>query len=308
MIEATAPAKIILFGEHAVVYGYPAIAVPVSALRTRVQVRPAQQGELRLFAGTPPHLLDLESIPSLREAVVQTISRTAHACGHPEPILDVTVQSDIPIAGGLGSGAALSAALARAVSLFLQTKLDQSTLNQIVYEVEKIHHGTPSGIDNTVIVYEQAIFFVRDQPIESVRIASPFSLLIADTGISASTRTAVADVRLLVESQPEMALPVLRAIGDLVVEAKQALADGDLIQLGWLMNRNHDYLKMLTVSSPELDCLVNAAQSAGALGAKLSGGGRGGNMIALASTDRVSQVEKALLAAGAARVFHTIVH
>lgn len=307
MVEASAPAKAILFGEHAVVYGHPAIAAPVSALRTRVQVKSAQDGELSLFSGDPPCRISLDAAPALLDAVTRTIELTAEACGQGVPVLEIFVQSDIPIASGLGSGAALSAALARAVSQFLGVHLELSLLNQIVYEIEKIHHGTPSGIDNTVIVYERVIFFIRDHPLQSIHLARPFTLMIADTGISAPTRIAVGDVRQLVENQPDLILPVLRAIGDVVMQARRALEDGDLETLGTLMNRNHELLKALTVSSPELDRLVDAALSAGAIGAKLSGGGRGGNMIALVSEESASQVEPALLRAGAVRVFRTTV-
>lgn len=307
MVEASAPAKVILFGEHAVVYGHPAIAAPVSALRTHVRVQSAQAGELSLFSGDPPRRTSLDAAPALLDAVTRTIQLTADACGRSAPVLEVFVQSSIPIASGLGSGAALSAALARAVSQFLGVHLELPLLNQIVYEIEKIHHGTPSGIDNTVIVYEQALFFIRDHPIQSIHLARPFTLMIADTGISAPTRIAVGDVRQLVENQPDLILPVLRAIGDVVMQARRALEDGDLEILGNLMSRNHELLRALTVSSPELDRLVDAALSAGAIGAKLSGGGRGGNMIALVSEESASQVEQALLRAGAVRVFRTTV-
>ncbi|MBZ0277676.1 MAG: mevalonate kinase, partial [Anaerolineae bacterium] len=196
-------------------------------------------------------------------------------------------------------------AVIRALSVALNCALDAAVLNDLVYEVEKLHHGTPSGIDNTVIVYEQPVYFVRGLPIERLSIGAPLHLLIADTGQSALTRVAVGDVRALYESNTVRIQTIVDAIGELVKHARRAIEKGDLMSLGALMNENHIYLQQLTVSSTELDKLVFAAQDAGAIGAKLSGGGRGGNMIALVTPETIETVQAALLTAGAVRVFAT---
>jgi|FLYN01.1.fsa_nt_gi mevalonate kinase len=305
MREASASAKIILVGEHAVVYGQPAIAVPVSSLRAVADVeanRPSGQG-LRIVAADAA--LTLDSHPD--NPLVITAKLVLRALDAPAPDITITVRSQIPVASGLGSGAAVSTALARALSAACNHPLDNETLNAIIYEVEKIHHGTPSGIDNTVIVYEQPVYFIRNQPIERVIIGAPFSLLIANTGIAASTRTAVADVRKLYETQPQRIRAVIEEIGALVVKARQAIETRAFVQLGLLMQQNHRLLQQLTVSSRELDTLVNAAMKVGALGAKLSGGGRGGNMIALVTPETAGAVQQALFQAGAVSVFATTV-
>jgi mevalonate kinase len=310
MIEASAPAKIILFGEHAVVYGQPAIAVPVSSLRARASVSPAVESGsgLRIFAADLNRTLPI-NVESAR--VDDTLSLTARLVLEklrpPLANFTITLQSDIPMASGLGSGAAVSAALARALSAALGTPLGDEALNELVYEVEKMHHGTPSGIDNTVIVYEQPIYFRRGLPIERIRIGSPFTLLIADTGQGALTKIAVGAVRDLFNANPEAIQPTLDAIGALVRNACDAIASGDISALGPLMLQNHELLQRLTVSSSELDTLVEAAVGAGALGAKLSGGGRGGNMIALVTSATRESVRDALLSAGAVRIFETTV-
>jgi mevalonate kinase len=223
------------------------------------------------------------------------------------PNVTIRLHSDIPIASGLGSGAAVSAALARALCAAVNASMDEATLNALIYEVEKVYHGTPSGIDNTVVVYERPVYFVREHPIETLTITKPITLVIGDTGISASTRVAVEGVRRLYDADPGHVQPILDEIGEIVVQARLSIEHGQPETMGALMNRNHALLQQLTVSSPELDQLVNAALDAGASGAKLSGGGRGGNMIALVTADSAAQVETALLQAGAARVFTTIV-
>jgi mevalonate kinase len=306
MISASAPAKIILFGEHAVVYGQPAIAVPVSSVRATAQV--SRGNGLTIVTAnlgrTLPIDLDAEIVEDALALTAKLVLKTLKL---PPPKLTITLDSQIPIASGLGSGAAVSTALARALSGALGHQLDTETLNAIVYEVEKMHHGTPSGIDNTVIVYEQPVYFVREKPIERLQIAEPLTLLVADTGKGALTKIAVGDVRKLYEANKEPTQLVLDAIGGIVKAARHALEQGDIPALGPLMLRNQVYLQQLTVSSSELDKLVDAAMNAGALGAKLSGGGRGGNMIALVTPESTDRVQSALLQAGAVRVFSTVV-
>lgn len=309
MIEASAPAKIILFGEHAVVYSQPAIAVPLSSLRAKARAaanHPPGQG-LRLVAPDLGIALEFGKQPALDNPLAEVAQTILSAIGAPPPDVTIQLNSDIPLASGLGSGAAISTVLARVLSAAVSQPFTQERLNEVVYQTEVIHHGTPSGIDNTVIVYEQPVYFVRDLPIETIHIAQPFHLVVADTGIHSPTRIPVGDVRKLYEAEPGKISPILSEIGHLVRQARQAIEGGNIPVLGPLMNRNHALLQQLTVSSPELDRLVAAAINAGALGAKLSGAGRGGNMITLVTSDTVKAVEEALKQTGAARVFATLV-
>jgi mevalonate kinase len=307
-LTASAPAKIILCGEHAVVYGQPAIAVPVSSLRVTAQVaaNPAGEQGLHLVATETMERVILSANPPYPEHPLSLAAALALAHWRLDtPDLTITLKSTIPIASGLGSGAAISTAVIRALSLALNRPIETAALNELVYETEKLHHGTPSGIDNTVIAYEQPVFFVRGTPIKQLSIGAPLHILIGDTGQTALTRVAVGDVRQLYEADTARIQPILDAIGVLVRQSRRAIETGDTATLGALMKQNHSYLQQLTVSSSELDALVTAAQCAGALGAKLSGGGRGGNMIALVMPETADDVQGALLAAGAVRVFRT---
>lgn len=309
MTDASAPAKIILFGEHAVVFDQPAIAVPVSSLRARATAMAAPAGQgLRLVAtGLDATLPANVDSAVLDNALTYAASLVLEALKIAPPDLTIRVDSDIPMASGLGSGAAVSAALIRALCAALGRPMADDRLNALVYEVEKLHHGTPSGIDNTVIVYESPVVYRRGQPVERLQIGAPFRLLIGDTGKGALTRVAVGDVARLEKTEPARYRPVIQAIGTIVTEARAAIERGDAAALGPLMQQNHAHLQTLTVSSPELDRLVGAALDAGALGAKLSGGGRGGNMIALVTEATAESVRTALLRAGATQVFETLV-
>jgi mevalonate kinase len=175
----------------------------------------------------------------------------------------------------------------------------------LAFEVEKLHHGTPSGIDNTVVTYARPLFFVKEQPVEFLEVAAPFTLLIADSGVSTPTRETVGAVRTAWQAEPERHERIFAQIGELARQARKVLAAGDNEQLGPLMDTNHELLQQLEVSSSELDTLVAAARSAGALGAKLSGGGRGGNIIALVKSGTEKIVSAALVDAGAVRVIET---
>jgi mevalonate kinase len=304
---ASAPAKIILFGEHAVVYGQPAIAVPLSSLRASAVVAPAPAG-----SGVSLEAADLGERLVLRAGEAPADHPLAHAAtlcmdaiGVRDADLALSLRSQIPIASGLGSGAALTAALMRALSAALGKPLADEALNDLVYEVERDFHGTPSGIDNTVVVYERALYFVRGQRPSLLKVGRAFTLLVADTGVRSSTKAAVSGVRALMESRPAQARPWIEAIGAISAQARDAIAAGAITALGPLMIENHHLLQHLTVSSPELDRLVSAAMEGGALGAKLSGGGRGGNMIALCADGDEARVNEALRRAGAQRVIET---
>lgn len=308
MIQATAPAKIILLGEHAVVYGQPAIAIPISGLRATAAAEPTTPGSgLQIVLSDTevilPVKIQAETIDHPLNLMASQILSLLHEL---PPDLTITVKSEIPIASGLGSGAAISAVVGRVLSSALHQPIDNTQLNNIVYQVEKLHHGTPSGIDNTVIVHERPVYFVKGHPIDFFSVKGRFHFLIADTGVSALTRIAVGDVNKLYKDRPEHYQSIFESIGNLATQARTTLENGNPTELGSLMNQNHVLLKDLTVSSRELDQLVDAAQKAGAFGAKLSGGGRGGNMIALVSPETLPAIRSALIEAGAVRVFDTI--
>ena len=305
MSDISAPAKIILFGEHAVVYGHPAIAVPVSSLRAVAAITPGSSEFQVILKDTGQQFRLLREQSEINDSLDTMMHMIMSHFPASLPPVTIEIQSTIPMASGLGSGAAVATALVRALNSITHQSMSPEALNQIIFDIEKLHHGTPSGIDNTVIVYEQPVYFVRGQPIERLSIGQPFTLLIGDTGRTALTRDSVGDVRRLYEQQPDFITPLLDQIGAIAHQAREAIRTGDIDEIGHLMNINHTYLQQITVSSPELDTLVEAARQAGASGAKLSGGGRGGNMIALVTANYAGAVREALARAGAARIHET---
>jgi mevalonate kinase len=304
-IKASAPGKVILFGEHAVVYNRPALAVPVKQVQAQAYILANPRGKSQIEAPDIGFKGDLDVLPA-GHPLVLAIEGVRSALGLDHlPAFRLKITSTIPIASGLGSGAAVSVAIARAVSAFLGQPLPDEKISQIAFRVDQTHHGTPSGIDNTVIAYAQPVWFVRGQPFERFHCAAPFTLIIADTGLASPTGLVVGDVRRRWLENPSAIEPLFNRIGAIVREARGLIEIGRPEELGPLMLANHAILQTLDVSSPELDRLVDCAQREGALGAKLCGGGRGGNMIALVRPDKAGAIAAALCQAGAKRTIIT---
>lgn len=308
MTLASAPGKAILLGEHAVVYGRPAIAIPVWEV--------AAQAEVIDDPGAPPGAIWLEApaielegdLASLDPAhpLPRIVLDTLHAIGMEKPApFRLRVTSSIPIASGLGSGAAVSVAVARALSQHLGAPLDPARISALAFAVERIHHGTPSGIDNTVVAYGQPVYFCRDKPPAPFRVGAPLCLVLGDTGVPVPTSVAVGGVRERRRLHPVTYEARFDAIGALVEEGRERIEAGLRSEVGNLMSRNHALLQEIGVSSAALDSLVQAALEAGAWGAKLSGAGLGGTMLALAPPERQEAIAQALLRAGAVQIIAT---
>jgi mevalonate kinase len=305
---SSAPGKIILFGEHAVVYGRPALAIPVTQVLATATVSKSARPGIWIEAPNINLSSELSGLAPDQPlaAVVSSVIKTLNISR--PPACTVYLQSTIPMAAGLGSGAAASVAVIRALSAFLGHPLSDEQVNKLAYESEKLYHGTPSGIDNNVITYARPVYFVKGRAIKTFRVGAAFTLVIGDTGINAPTKESVGDVRKLWKADQPRWEKIFDRVGEIVWDARQAIERGDCLELGKLMDANHSLLQELTVSSEELDCLVVAARKAGAIGAKLSGGGRGGNMIALVLKENAPALAEALLSAGAKRTITTTVH
>jgi len=306
-VNASAPGKIILFGEHAVVYGRPALAAPVTQVHVDVEITESESAGIWIDAPDINLHAEVNTLPSDHPiaSVIHNIFFLSRIS--PFPDLKINIRSTIPVASGLGSGAAVTVALTRALSSYIQYPMSDEDVNAFTFEIEKLHHGTPSGIDNTVVTYAKPVYFIKGQPIETFTATNPFTIVIGNTGIPAPTKESVADVRNLWEADHQKWGDIFDQIGAIVKQAKVAIESGALATLGELMYQNHVLLQLLTVSSVELDSLVFAANQAGALGAKMSGGGRGGNMIALVEKERASDVSEALQAAGAKQTITTTI-
>jgi mevalonate kinase len=309
MTVGRAPGKIILFGEHAVVYGRPAIAVPLDMMQATAEVTEipgAPAGRVRIEAP------DIQASYWLHEgaqddplgrAVQLTLGELG---GHGFPALRVSVSSEIPIASGLGSGAAVSIAIIRALTAHLAGQpFELDRQSALAFEVEKLHHGTPSGIDNAVVTYNRPVYFVQGRAPETFRIGRPFTLAIGVSDMPSPTATAVSMVRQNWLHDAERFETLFDSVADVVRRARDAIEHGHPDELGPLMDENQELLEEMGVSSVVLSELIEAARAAGALGAKLSGAGLGGNVIALVGETFRKRVLEALRSAGATLTLET---
>lgn len=308
MTARSAPGKVILFGEHAVVYGMPALAVPVYAVKAVADVSElagAAAGAIRITApgaGLDSWLHEMHAEEPLAMAVRIVLEEVVQ---EPSTALHIRVESEIPVASGMGSSAAVSVATVRAVAAHLGHELPPERASALAFEVEKLHHGTPSGIDNTVVAYAQPIVFVTGSAPQALNVETAFTLMIGDTGVPSPTREVVEAVRERWNADPGSMRRVFSEIGSITEQARQLIEHGEVGSLGPLMDRNQTLLKAIAVSSTELEHLIRVAKKAGALGAKLSGAGRGGVMISLVTPESSTAVEAALRGAGAIRTIRT---
>lgn len=308
-ITASYPGKIILLGEHAVVYHSHAIAIPINQVQSKATITPLLTAPAGTILVSAPNIQLDCSLDDLSEnnPIGLVIRSSLNKLGVSTSLaFSIRISSSIPIAAGLGSGASVSCAIASAVSSFLGKPFTPQEVSDIAFDVEKLHHGTPSGVDNTVIAFNQPVYFQRGRDLQQQKVGKPMHFIIADTGIQASTADVVGAVREGRQADPEKYDGVIQQIDQLVMSAHEAISAGDLITTGQLMTSNHTLLNKLGVSHPVLDRLVDAALGSHALGAKLSGAGCGGNMIALTAAGDLPEVERSLMAAGAKQIFSTI--
>jgi mevalonate kinase len=294
--SASACGKAILLGEHAVVYGQPALAIPVAGLEAYAELLPADAG---FYLEAPDIGLEspLEALPPDHPLAFCVRSAVAHL-GIPLPAARLRIRSAIPVAAGLGSGAAVSIAVIRVLAASAGRVLPAAEISSLAFEVEKILHGTPSGVDNTVIAYAQPVFFVKGGEPDLIRPGADFHWIVANSGIRGETKAAVAGVRERHDRDPFRYDRLFREIGGLTNRGRTALLRGDGPGLGQAMNECHAFLAEMGVSLPILDHMAESARTAGALGAKLSGAGAGGNVLTLADAAGCGSIRKALQTAG----------
>ncbi|MDO4432755.1 MAG: mevalonate kinase [Aerococcaceae bacterium] len=302
--QGTAHGKIILMGEHAVVYDFPAIAMPFDAVQSHVHITPYEQSET--YLSCPYYNGLLNEAPVAFNNLKQAYQLTLESLKIQPQSMHIRIDSSIPLERGMGSSAAVSVALVRAIAHFYQKTLSDAQLRFIVNQAEVIAHATTSGIDTLMTSSAQPVIYRKSQPPKTFNLALDAFLVVADSGQTGQTKLAVQKVAQLKEARPLFANQVLSDIGSFVQKAYHAIQQQNVVELGRLMTYNHYYLNQLGVSTPELDQIVSAAWRSGALGAKLTGGGLGGCAIALASTEEEARyIANAMQEAGAIQTWIT---
>ncbi len=282
----TSPGKLILIGEHAVVYGKPAIALPFPMVEVKSNVK---KGEKELILVSPFYTGPMIETPARLKGLYVCVQETFKKLNKMKEPLQIEIESTIPIGRGLGSSAALAIAIVRSLFAFYKKTLPKQWLMELVHLAETYAHGNPSGIDMQAAIHDEPIWFEKDRVIEEIDIRTSIHLVVADSGRIGDTRTAVSSIKEKLEKYPLETNRYIEKLGNLTFNSKEALAKGDVAKLGILLTEAHTHLKELGVSDDGLDQLVQEALKLGALGAKLTGGGRGGCILALASSSKQAE-------------------
>jgi len=273
--------KAILFNEHFVVYGVPAIVSAIGKY-TVAKINPAEISGWKIKD-------DRKATPNYKEKKIDQQKDSINRILKKMDIdlskngIDITLDGTLYCASGIGASAASCVAIARALSEHFNLNLSDEEINEIAYEGEKGYHGTPSGIDNTASTFGGLIWFEKgeNQVMDKISIPAPIEVVMGNTGKVADTSAAVSGVRERKEKNPEKYKEIFDRAENIAYLARNAFLNEDIKELGKLMNENHKLLQQIEVSSRELDFLVKLARDQGAIGAKLTGGGLGGSIIAL---------------------------
>lgn len=276
--------KIILMGEHSVVYGYPAIAIPLKNIQIECIV---ERSRVPFFHN------EKDTLSTAVHTALKYLSKKNEN-------IKYKVISDIPPKRGMGSSAAVSIAAIRGVLDYFNTEVDNLTLEKLVNEAEIIAHNTPSGLDAKTCLSDSAIKFIKNKGFKNIDMNLGAYLLIADTGIHGHTRDAIMNIK----NMGNKALPMLKKLGKLTEETEKFIEKKDIVNIGKNMIFAHEELKKLEVSIEKSDILVKTAIDEGAYGAKMSGGGLGGCIIALMeSREKAEMTAKKLMEKGAVNIW-----
>lgn len=281
--SCSAPGKIILFGEHAVVYGYPAIALAIDK-RVHCMAMESSHGyptikSVNFEEGKTYVISDHHPLPKSFLPLSTVISKFINTSSK-EILPALTIESELPASSGLGSSAATAVALTQCLSSFYKMNLSLDDICKYAFEAEKIQHGTPSGIDNTISTYGGGIYF-KQGDLTRLNVNLNATIVVADSNVPRSTRELVEKVRVLRKKDPIYVNEILKQIGDLVEEGKRFLLSQNIEKIGYLMTENHYLLEKLGVGHKRLNEIINVLNNSGALGGKLTGAGGGGCVIAL---------------------------
>ena len=288
--------KIILIGEHSVVYAQPAIAIPFKEVAVTTTITAADS----LTVDCIYHQGALEDAPVQLDNLRAVVSSSLSELGMPDQTFHIKIESTIPVERGMGSSAAVANSVVRAIFSYFDETLDDDTLFRLTQVSETIAHGNPSGLDAKITVSDQPLYFIRGETLEPFDIHLKGFIVVGDTGEKGRTMLAVNALGERRRANPEATNALIQELGGLSNRTKAILAGDRLEPLGECMNKAQDALAQMGISNAVLDSLIDAAKANGALGAKLTGGGWGGCMLALtADPDAAREMQQKLIENGA---------
>lgn len=288
-----AQSKLILIGEHAVVYGQPAIALPfpLIGVESIVEYMPGE-----IYLKSDLYKGPISKAPKLLNGIVSTIKHTLKVLKLPYKDLLIEVKSTIPPGKGLGSSAAVATAVVKSLFTYSKETFTDEQVLEFANIAETHAHGSPSGIDSLAVNSLKPVWYQREEPIDYIEIKGEFHFVVADSGREADTKTAVGTVRELMNAAPKKIEKTMKHLGEITYQVRESLENSSKQMLGFLLNEAQKELVTLGVSDLGINKLIKLAIDEGALGAKLTGAGNGGCIIALAKNELHSKqlIEKLL--------------
>lgn len=299
--SAKAIGKIILIGEHSVVYGQPAIAIPFPSAKIETKISKTNS---KIMIDSASYKGELSKAPKSLLGLTSVIKAVLIELNKPLEGLNIEILSTIPSQRGMGSSAAVAAATIRALYKFFEVDLDQKTLSKFTNYSEKIYHGNSSGIDTAIVVEEKPLYYVKGQPLQEFQYSLDGYLIVSDTGEKGQTKFAVSKVKSFIDNNKVQGKQIVEKLGKLSILAKESISNNQVLELATIMNQAQALLRSLGVSNEAIENLVKVSLDNGALASKLTGGGLGGCVITLCANKETAQkVEKALLDNGASETW-----
>ncbi|TXT59125.1 MAG: putative Mevalonate kinase [Promethearchaeota archaeon] len=294
-VKSAAPGKTILFGEHSVVYGFPAIAMAIN-IQTKCELQEIQKDIIELRFKNYGLSLNSSSLSKLITSFPESFKQYGlcfkmlhEKYGIEFNKLRVTLSSDLFPGSGLGSSASTAVSLISAINNFYDLNLLKEDISKLAYKMEEIVHGSPSGIDNTICTFGNIIMYKQGN-FEFLESFSDLQILISYTNIEHDTKNAINSIKKLKKKRPGLVSKYLKEMGEIANSAKMELIDGNLVSLGDLMNRNQQLLSLLGVSNKKIDLINKIALQNGAYGSKLTGAGLGGCVISLGERKALQKI------------------
>ncbi len=302
-VISIAPGKSILFGEHAVVYGFPAIAMAIS-VNSECRINEIEENKIKIILYNYDQVFEANNIKTLSQKFSSKYNQISECFynfqkdyGVQIENVEIKIISNLFPSAGLGSSASIAVSLINALNCYYELNLKKEEINSLAYELEKIVHGSPSGIDNTICTFGNAIYFENGK-FDYVKIPQEFLFLITYTNIEHNTKEAINRIRHLKEINSKQTEQFLKQIGKITKKAKVELTRNNIQEIGKLMNLNQKYLSNLQVSNEQISEIINISLKNGAFGSKLTGAGLGGCVITLGKRKDLEKISSILKAKG----------
>lgn len=300
--------KLILIGEHSVVYDKPAIALPFSDVGVTALIE-EQYNESEIMFKSGYFSGPLSKVPEELSGIKACVEETLHLLNTIQTKICISIESTIPSGRGLGSSAAVAHSIVKGIFNYFDTPLRHDVQMHLVQIAETHAHGNPSGIDMEATSNDWPIWFQKGRPIKRLEFHQPLYLVVADSGKFGDTRSAVNGIRNLYLKNPEITRKSIDLLEDYTYECERYLSLGKIAKVGKCLDLAQIELRRLGVSDETLDHLIETSKRHGALGAKLTGGGRGGCILALAEDElHAAKLSDALTEAGAFQIWTSVLN